>query len=1497
MAEVVGLIASILQLVDAVARTREYIKDFHDARSDQKGFLLEVEGLRALLLELQKRSEPTCSARMDWARESLVRLKEMLDQMSKKLDPGRILEEGLDMIERFKTLFGNWLEIDIWDVAQKQEENLHDILESIQNTATGQRDYQCDILSSVKDIAEQQQDAHRMLETLRDNQKIYEDVKKRHEIIDWCSPINFFLRQEDIFAARQPGTGDWFLNSEEFKAWKAGLGAKLWCPGIPGAGKTVLMSIIVDHLRKNMQPGEHIGVAAIYLNHKETKIQTPPSLLASIWRQLVLQKPISLEIRQLYEKNYEACTRPSLEDFYQILCSAIIEYSKVYVVVDALDEYPEEQRNTLLNHLAMLGPTVNIMFTSRPHFNIYTIFSTTSTLEIRATEHDIRCYVNAQTSKSLQLSSHIKSRPSLGDEIETQIVGRSDGMFLLAKLHINSLTTKHTVKAIREALQSMPSDLQNSYDEVMARIDQQCADNRKLAQAALSWISNAKRLLRVAELREALAVEVGTSKLDPDNLVDIDTVLSVCAGLVIVDQIDNEIDGVVRLIHHTTQDYLDSIQPSRFPFAQEEITTTCVTYLSFDIFLKNSDLVIPRSVKKLRNVHPLLDYAVEFCLVHARGKPELTLREMLLDFLTLAPTRWIYIWAFQHGFPTLGIRWSKSRLWIAAFFNLCEIAHHLVLIKETADIGIALQAAIVNGHQEMLQLLMASGADANLGQRTSSDCTESALQIASYFGYVAVVSLLIDKGNINVLGGKYNMVLPQAAAAQGHAAVVHLLLENGADVNSDGGIYEAALQACLTRGIGWKEVARMLLQHGADVNAQGAKRGQNARGLHATRNIKSVKLKARDLGTALQMASARGHEDVVRQLLENGANADTVGGFYNSALRAAAMSGNENIARLLITHDTGVNLSNTGHSTLGMNKIFERPGLLPSPLAMCRLSNSTEYFSAGLIISSPPGQPATILFCPRTPELKLAFGLPMKTDEGQSPLVGVPLASRRASISRISSPSLHKDSGLRTLQRTNTKNTNIEVVPINVLIVEDNVINQRQLAQFMRKKKLNFQVANNGLEAVHKWKTGNFNLILMDIQMPVMDGIEATKEIRRLEKMNATEGYVSLSPSYSVTATSCRSSVIIVAQTASSHNSDRVKALAAGCNDFLTKSVNNDWLSNKVTEWGSIMALQMWADKPPLSGSSQNVPMPHPKSESAPAQAVVRTESAAAHPDPPSSRPKHQRTSTPDTKMSEKIDAAPEKMDARPLGSTPSSGMLIYCPLGKPAGIFFSPRSQTLCGPPAMDRVESTWYPNPHAPSRSSSTVRRSQKPSHKASRLRAQKTNAALDMDIAPPISVLIVEDNIINQRQLTQFMQKKKLNFQVANNGLEAVNKWKTGNFNLILMDIQMPVMDGIEATKEIRRLEKMNAAAPASSPVVVNSALSVQAASPYRSSVIIVAQTASSLNSVMVKAFAAGCNDFLTKSANNEWLSSKVAEWGSIMALQMWTDMPTPAGSDQN
>lgn len=126
--------------------------------------------------------------------------------------------------------------------------------------------------------------------------------------------------------------------------------------------------------------------------------------------------------------------------------------------------------------------------------------------------------------------------------------------------------------------------------------------------------------------------------------------------------------------------------------------------------------------------------------------------------------------------------------------------------------------------------------------------------------------------------------------------------------------------------------------------------------------------------------------------------------------------------------------------------------------------------------------------------------------------------------------------------------------------------------------------------------------------MPVMDGIQATKEIRRIEKINATSGYPLPSPSTeggphtpssssSMTSLSeirsvdspYRSSVIIVALTASSLQSDRVAALAAGCNDFLTKPVSLLWLNNKIIEWGSIKALQMWADiRPDALVSIQN---------------------------------------------------------------------------------------------------------------------------------------------------------------------------------------------------------------------------------------------------------------------------------------------------------------------
>lgn len=155
------------------------------------------------------------------------------------------------------------------------------------------------------------------------------------------------------------------------------------------------------------------------------------------------------------------------------------------------------------------------------------------------------------------------------------------------------------------------------------------------------------------------------------------------------------------------------------------------------------------------------------------------------------------------------------------------------------------------------------------------------------------------------------------------------------------------------------------------------------------------------------------------------------------------------------------------------------------------------------------------------------------------------------------------------------------LVNINVLVVEDNLVNQKIMARHLKSCGVQFKIASTGQEALEIWKEGGFHLCFMDIQLPVMSGIEVTKEIRRLERLNNIGSiysydelpHTSNKPEDTLDLSLFRSPIIIVALTASSGATDQQNALAAGCNDYLTKPVQLKWLKNKLTEWGYMQAL------------------------------------------------------------------------------------------------------------------------------------------------------------------------------------------------------------------------------------------------------------------------------------------------------------------------------------
>jgi len=133
--------------------------------------------------------------------------------------------------------------------------------------------------------------------------------------------------------------------------------------------------------------------------------------------------------------------------------------------------------------------------------------------------------------------------------------------------------------------------------------------------------------------------------------------------------------------------------------------------------------------------------------------------------------------------------------------------------------------------------------------------------------------------------------------------------------------------------------------------------------------------------------------------------------------------------------------------------------------------------------------------------------------------------------------------------------------PIRVLLAEDNFINKTVALHILKNLGCQVVAVENGRQALDEIQTGEFDLILMDLQMPEMDGLEATQAIREWESRRkpADGGKTTAQPP--------RRRIPIIALTAHALTEDRQKCLEAGMDDFLAKPVVPDILAATLNQW------------------------------------------------------------------------------------------------------------------------------------------------------------------------------------------------------------------------------------------------------------------------------------------------------------------------------------------
>ena len=399
------------------------------------------------------------------------------------------------------------------------------------------------------------------------------------------SSIHFRARKD-----YEPETGTWILRAPEWSSWLNANERCLWIHGIPGAGKTVLMSYLIEQIKQHCSNSHTTKCASVYYYCYFGRNQNEA---APFLRWLISQlcRQADLVPRSVYEL-YRHGAELNLEELLAAVGTVLGEFDHAYLAVDALDE--SIPRDDLLQILRTLASDprfkkIQLLVSSREYIDIEKVmeeFSVPVSMANPYVEEDIRLHVRS----TLKADSKFKHWPQvLLDKVEETLSVDARGMYVAALILNNEHSIVDTRNRFRwavcqidvlrrlkceqtnveKALKNLPKTLDETYDLILLAIPH---DDLVVVSHILQWISYHNGLYRGEGIPcEILiqAVTESTKELTIDGLerfYDNDTLRELCGCLI---KIGPEVRAqqfasvkyttlAVSFAHYTVREYLDS---------------------------------------------------------------------------------------------------------------------------------------------------------------------------------------------------------------------------------------------------------------------------------------------------------------------------------------------------------------------------------------------------------------------------------------------------------------------------------------------------------------------------------------------------------------------------------------------------------------------------------------------------------------------------------------------------------------------------------------------------------------------------------------------------------------------------------------------------------------------------------------------------------------------------------------------------------------------------